>query len=266
MEPIIPLHREPTTYVETARIGDHIALLTLKRPLSRNAVNAEMADEIHAFVSLFESTPQWRVGILTGLGPVFCAGSDLKEIVAGRDVRIPRPGGFAGFVNRVSHKPWIAALNGSAYGGGTEMALACDLVVMADDAVLCLPEVRRGLFPSGGAAIRLPRLLPPAIANEVLLTGDPLSAKRAYDLGLVNCLAPQNQVLETAVLLASKIATASPGAIGACLKLGRETLDYTLAEMWKRNQQQLVTIMASDDAREGPRAFVEKRPPTWTAS
>ncbi len=201
-----------TTCVKTSRIGEHIALLTLDRPEARNAVNVAMANEIHAFVEFVESSPSFRVGIVTGRAPVFCAGSDLKEIAAGRDVRVRRAGGFAGFTNHPRSKPWIAAVNGSAWGGGVEIALACDLVVMAHDAELCLLEVNRGLFPSGGGALRLPRLLPPAIAHEVLLTGDPITAKRAHGLGLVNRLAPREDVLEAAATLAARIAQASPRA------------------------------------------------------
>jgi enoyl-CoA hydratase/carnithine racemase len=249
--------------VLTERVGGHIAKITFNRPEARNAVNAEMAAAILEFVRETEADPKIRVGIITGHGPVFCAGADLKEVSAGRDIRIPRLGGFAGFCNNPRAKPWIAALNGSSYGGGTEIAMACEMVVMAEGAGMALSEVRRGLVPLGGGAIRARRCLPAAIANELLLTGEPLGAERAFQLGLVNRLVPAEKVLEQAIELAEKMAEASPFGVRTALHLARRSVDASIDEMWELNNRTLVELYNSPDFREGPKAFVEKRKPVW---
>jgi enoyl-CoA hydratase/carnithine racemase len=253
----------PQFVLLTSYIGDHIAVAAFNRPEARNAVNAEVAAELHAFVLAVEANPKARVGILTGNGPIFCAGADLKEVSQGRDIRLPRLGGFAGFANNPRAKPWIVAMNGSSYGGGTELLLACELAVMAEGAVAALSEVKRGLVPLGGGAIRLPRRLPPAIANEILLTGEPIKAQRAYDLGLVNRVVPADRVMDEAIALAEKIAEASPFGVRTSLRLARQTLDLPIDEMWRINNETLDELYNSPDFREGPRAFVEKRKPVW---
>ncbi|MGE0801988.1 MAG: enoyl-CoA hydratase-related protein [Lautropia sp.] len=245
------------------RAGEHIGIVTLNRPRVLNAVNAEVAAVVRAAVEEFESDQRIRVGILTGSGRAFCAGADLKEFTAGRDIRVPRVGGFAGFTNTARSKPWVAALNGSAYGGGTELLLACDLAIAAAGTVIALSEVTKGLVALGGGVVRAPRRLPLAIANELLLTGEPMTAERAYELGLVNRVVPADSVLEEAIRLAGKIADASPFAVRTSLRLASQTVDLPIDEMWRLNQEATQALHESGDFKEGPRAFVEKRKPRW---
>ena len=249
----------------TERLGKHIAIAKFNRPAVRNAVNAGVAADLFDFVNVVESDPEIRVGIITGTGSIFCAGADLKEVSEGRDIRIPRPGGFAGFTSVQRTKPWIAALNGSAFGGGVEMTLACELVVVAEGAVLALTEVKRGLCALSGGVARAPRLLPPAIAYEMLLTGEPLSAERAFAYGLANRVVPAERVLDEALALAQKIADASPFSVRTSLRLARKTVDVSIEEMLKTCDDTLVDLFNSPDFKEGPRAFLEKRKPTWTS-
>jgi enoyl-CoA hydratase/carnithine racemase len=255
--------QEAAPFIETERIGRHIGLLVFNRPEARNAVNAQVAAEIHAYLQAFEADPELRVGIITGNGPVFCAGADLKEVSAGRDIRIPRKGGFAGFTQFKRTKPWIACLQGPAYGGGAELTLSCDLVVMAEHASLSLTEVQRGLVPLGGGLVHAPRKLPAAVANELLLTGKPLTAQRALQYGLANRVVPAGQLREAAIELAGWIAEASPFSVRLCLGLARATADASLDDAWRINNEALLALYESPDFKEGPLAFVEKRKPQW---
>jgi enoyl-CoA hydratase/carnithine racemase len=250
-------------FIQTERIGRHIGLLVFNRPESRNAANAGLAAEVNAYLHAFEADPELRVGIVTGNGPVFCAGADLKEVSAGRDIRVPRKGGFAGFTQFHRTKPWIACLQGPAYGGGAELTMSCDLVVMAEHASLSLTEVQRGLVPLGGGVVHAARKLPGAIANEMLLTGKPLTAQRALQYGLANRVAPAERVREEAIELATWIAEASPKSIRMCLRLARETADARLDDAWRINNEALLELYESPDFKEGPLAFVEKRRPEW---
>lgn len=252
-------------FFQTDRVGQHIVILTLNRPEARNAVSAAMAAEVHAYLHEFEADQELRVGIFTGNGPVFCAGADLKEVSAGRDIRIPHKGGFMGFTNFKRTKPWIAALQGPAYGGGAELTLACDLVVLAEHASLTLTEVQRGLMPLGGGAVYAPRRLPGAIANEMLLTGQPLSADKAFQHGLANSVVPADKVREQAIRYAEQIAEASPFSVRLTMSLARATADATIDEAWRLNNEALHALYESPDFREGPRAFVEKRKPNWSS-
>ena len=251
-------------FIQVERIGKHIALLIFNRPEARNAANAGIAAEVNAYLQMFEADPDLRVGIVTGNGPVFSAGADLKEVSAGRDIRIPRKGGFMGFTQAKKTKPWIACLQGPAYGGGAELTLACDLVVMADHASLSLTEVRRGLAPLGGGIVHAARKLPATIANEMLLTGQPLTAQRALQYGLANCVVPADQVRSEAIKLAEQIAEGSPQSVRMTKRLALATADATLDEAWRINNEALIELYESPDFKEGPRAFVEKRKPVWS--
>lgn len=250
-------------FIQFERIGKHIGLITFNRPEARNAANAGLAAETNACLQLIEADPELRVGIVTGNGPVFCAGADLKEVSAGRDIRIPRKGGFAGFTQAKKTKPWIACLQGPAYGGGAELTLSCDLVVMADHASLSLTEVRRGLVPLGGGLVHAARKLPAAIANEMLLTGQPLTAQRALQYGLANRVVPADQVRAEAIKLALEISEGSPLSIRLTKSLTLQTADATLDEAWRINNEALHVLYESPDFKEGPTAFVEKRKPVW---
>ena len=154
-------------------------------------------------------------------------------------------------------------MNGSALGGGTEIMLACDLAVVAEDAQLSLPEAKRGLIALGGGAVLLARRMPMAIATEMLITGEPLSARRAYELGLVNRLAPRDAVLAQALKLAQEVAQNSPNSIRESLRLSRATVELPLNEMWRQNQKTMDLLYYAADFKEGPAAFLEKRVPKW---
>jgi enoyl-CoA hydratase len=191
-----------------------LAIITLNRPEARNAVNGEVASEMEQILDDYESDPALWAAILTANGPVFCAGADLKEIAAGRGNQLgTRKGGFAGLVRRERTKPLIAAIRGSALAGGTEIALSCDMIVCAKDTQFGLPEVKRSLVAAAGGLFRLPRAIGMAPALEVIMTGDPLPAERAYQLGMVNQLAAEEEVMTAARALAERITAAAPIAV-----------------------------------------------------
>jgi crotonobetainyl-CoA hydratase len=247
----------------------HVAVLTINRPEARNAVNGDVARGMEAAIDKLEADEDAWVGIVAGNGPVFCAGADLKAIARGE---APLPKGmeqwsFAGFVNHFTAKPTIAAVNGSALGGGTELALACDLVVAADTATFGLPEVKRGLVAAAGGAFRLAGQIPPKIAMHVLLTGEPLSAADAERWGLVNQVVPAADVLDTALALADTIAGNAPLAVQASKRIAYGAQDGRLAHedaRWALTATESMAVSTSEDAKEGPRAFAEKRRPAWT--
>jgi enoyl-CoA hydratase len=245
-------------------VQDHVALVTLNRPTARNAVNAELARALDAIVRRTESDPDIWVVVLTGGGDVFCAGADLKEVAAGRASDLfTAAHGFAGFVDAERRKPWIAAVNGTALAGGCEIVLACDLVVASADASFGLPEVSRGLIAAAGGLYRLPRALPRNIAIELALTADSLDAPRAASLGLVNRVVERGQLLPEALGLAARITRNAPVAVRESLQVARRVHDLDEAGLRALTKQSRDRVAASEDYREGPRAFVEKRPPRW---
>src|SRR3954469_18147734 len=195
-------------------LDGRMAILTLNRPEARNAVNGDVAKGMEAAIDRLEEDDDVWVGILTHNGPVFSAGADLKAISAGnaRDLQTPR-GGFAGLVQRPRTKPLIAAVDGPALAGGCEIALACDLIVASRAARFGLPEVKRSLVAAAGGLFRLPRSLPPKIAMEIVLTGDPISAERAYEFGLVNDVVDEGAALDAAIELAERICANAPIAV-----------------------------------------------------
>jgi enoyl-CoA hydratase/carnithine racemase len=246
-------------------VDGRVSTITLNRPDQRNAVSPELTQAMDAALQRFEADPEVWVALLTGAGPNFCAGADLKAIAAGRARELStEAGGFAGFVRYPRTKPVIAAVRGFALAGGTELVLACDLVVAAEDAVFGLPEVTRGIVAAGGGMFRLPRALPPAIARELLLTGGRLPAVDAHRHGLVNRLVPPEQVLTEARGLADAVCANAPVAVRETLALARAALEIDEDEAWRRSAEASRRVAQSDDAKEGPRAFAEKRPPRWT--
>ena len=200
--------------------------------------------------------------MLTGSGKGFCAGMDLKAFVAGERSHAGDRG-FAGIIERAATKPLIAAVEGFAVAGGLEIALACDLIVAARGARLGIPEVKRSLVAAGGGLFRLPRALPRNVALELALTGDPIGAERAYELGLVNRLAEPGQALTAALELADAIAVNAPLALGATKRIMVESPDWPDSEFFSRQADIIGPVMASEDAREGAQAFAEKRSPIW---
>lgn len=260
--PVLAAEETPVSVV----VEDHVGLVTIDRPAIRNAVSPAVAAELEAAVDALESDPTVRAVVLTGAGSVaFCAGADLREVAAGNaDGLYTARGGFAGFVDAPRRKPWIAALNGLALAGGLEITLACDMVVAADHAELGLPEVARGLIAAGGGLRRLPLALPRAVALEMIATGRRISAARAYALGLVNAVVPPEELVPRALMLAREIAGNAPLAVRASLDLARRAVSIPEREFREATRAARAEIMASQDYREGSRAFLEKRSPDWT--
>ncbi|MEA2411730.1 MAG: enoyl-CoA hydratase [Thermoleophilaceae bacterium] len=239
-----------------------IQIITLNRPEARNAVNRALAEGLAEALDALDDDDELSVGVLTGAGGGFCAGMDLKAFVKGE---VPYVGdrGFAGITQRSARKPLIAAIEGFAVAGGLEVALACDLIVAGRSAKLGIPEVKRSLVAAGGALLRLPRRLPEGIAMELALTGDPISAERGHEFGLVNRLAENGRALEAALELARKIAANGPLALAATKAVMQQRHSWSEGEFWDRQGEITGPVFASEDAREGATAFAEKRPPEW---
>ena len=251
----------PESAVLTER-RDRVLVVTINRPDQRNAINAAVADGIAAALDQLDSDPELSVGVLTGTGKGFSAGMDLKAFVVGESSD-GRDRGFAGITERPAEKPLIAAIEGFAMAGGLEIALACDLIVASRGARLALPEAKRSLVASAGGLLRLPRVLPRTIASELALTGEPIEAERAYELGMVNRLAEPGEALQVALELAGAIAANGPLAVRATKRILQESLDWAEPEFFERQEAIAGPVYASDDAREGATAFAEKRSPVW---
>jgi len=244
---------------------EHRAVITIDRPEARNAVSPEVAQGIEAAIDAAEGDDGVRVLVLTGVPPVFCAGADLKAIQAGRAAQLSTErGGFAGIARRERTKPLIAAVEGAALAGGTEIVLACDLVVAARDAHFGIPEVKRGLVAAAGGLFRLGRRIPLNLALECAMTGDPVDALFAHHHGLVNRLCEPGEALDAALELARRITANAPLAVRESRAI---VLDCTCAgddEAWRRSDQSAARAFASEDVREGVAAFLEKREPIWS--
>ncbi|MCM3764348.1 crotonase/enoyl-CoA hydratase family protein [Neobacillus niacini] len=249
---------------------DRIAVITFNRPEALNAVSSRLWLETGTALKEFNEDPDLWVAIITGAGDrAFSAGADLKEIGSGgfSTTEEMQEWGFAGIVRHHISKPVIAAVNGFALGGGTEIALACDLIVASDRASFGLPEVKRGLIAGAGGLLRLPRQIPLKVAMHAILTGKPITAEEAKQWGLVNEVVPHEQVLNAAIALAEEIIDNAPLAVKASKEIVYRGLDTTVAfppEAWSINQEYAGKVFASYDAKEGPRAFAEKRKPNWT--
>ncbi len=243
---------------------DHIALITLNRPEARNAINGALASGIEAALDRYEDDPEVWVAILQSSGTVFSAGADLKEIAAGNSRALSTArGGFAGLVKRARSKPLIAAVNGPALAGGCEIALACDLIVASEAARFGLPEVKRSLAAAAGGLFRLPRAIGMAPAMEMILTGDPIDAARAYALGLVNKVVPPSDLADEALALAERIAANAPLAVQASRAVATQALSAADDVLWEASAAAAARLAETEDYQEGPRAFIEKRPPVW---
>ena len=253
------------------RVG-HVAIITLNRPHAMNAITAAMSLAVQEAVDELVADPDLRVGILTGAGDrAFSAGADLKEVAAGRSLVDPsqRERGFGGFLKSGLSKPLIAARNGYALGGGTELLLACDLAVMSETATLGLPEVTRGIIAAGGGLLRLCKRVPLSIALEMSLTGAPISADEALRWGLVNRVVAPEQVLDSALELANVVASNAPLAVQASKRVtyaARDAGSDFGADAWAMSDAEAKAVMRTNDAKEGPRAFTEKRSPVWSGS
>jgi enoyl-CoA hydratase/carnithine racemase len=243
----------------------HVEILTINRPEARNAINGAVSKAVGTALDELTEDPDAWVVVLTGSGDkAFSAGMDLKAFAAGEGAAIiDAPGGFGGLVKRDFPKPLIAALNGSALAGGCEIMLACDLVVAADHVMIGVPEVQRGLMAGAGALLRLPRRLPAAVAMELVVTGDPIDAHRAYELGLVNRVVPYDRLMDETMALADRIAANAPLAVRTSRDVLRRAGEVPEEQGWPINDAGTRVVFASADAMEGPRAFAEKRPPRW---
>lgn len=221
-----------------------------------------MAHGIAAALVRLDGEAELRVGVITGRGNTFSSGMDFTAFAAGRKASV-YGAGFAGLVERRPTKLLLAAVEGHALGGGFEIALACDLIVAARDAQFALPEVRRGLIPGSGGLFRLSRRIPHHVAVQLILTGESIDAERAALLGLVNELTEPGEALVGALALARRIASNAPLAVHLAAQVLRECTDWPDAEGFERQRRYLQAVVSSEDAREGARAFLEKRPPHW---
>lgn len=245
--------------------ADHVVLVILNRPQARNAINAALTESLAQAIETIERDTTIRVAVLASSSDrAFCAGADIVEIANGRgNLLSTLDGGFAGFVNAKRDKPWIAAVNGFALGGGCELALACDMIVAAEDASFGLPEVKRGLFAGAGGVYRMARAVPRNVALELVATGNPIGAARAEALGLVNHVVSVEQLRVAALDLARSIAMNAPVAVCESLKVARRAFDYSDEELRMRSNTASKIVFASADAHEGTQAFLQKRTPQW---
>lgn len=255
----------------TERRGNTL-IITINRPEARNAVNAAVSTGVGDALQEAQDDAQIWAVVITGSGDKsFCAGADLKAISKGENIFHPDHAewGFAGFVQHYIDKPIIAAVNGTALGGGSEIALGCDLVVAQASAQFGLPEVKRGLIAAAGGMFRIVDQLPRKVAMQLLLTGEPISADEALRWGLINQVVPDgSSVLEAAVALAERITCNAPLAVQASKRVAAGVDDGVIAaeqEAWKRSNREMRTVFSSEDAMEGPMAFAQKRAPVWKA-
>lgn len=249
-------------------VRGHVALITLNRPEAMNSVNRALSTALGEGLEKAQADPEVRVVVLTATGRAFCAGMDLKAFAAGEDVSADGhpEWGFAGMVRHPISKPVIAAVNGFAMGGGTELVLAADLAVAAESAKLGLPEVKRGLVAAAGGVLRLPRQIPVRKAMELALTGRAISAADAAELGLVNSVVADDDLLSSAFALAEEIAANAPLAVQATKRMIHEQARFGSDlddEIWAHHDQVVMPVFSTKDAMEGAVAFAEKRAPRW---
>lgn len=249
--------------VET-EVQGNILVMTINRPEAKNAVNGAVASGIEAAIDELESNDELWIGVLASTGDVFCAGADLKEINSGNAAAlVTAKGGFGGIVYRERSKPIIVAVDGLATAGGCEIVLACDLVVASKRAAFGLAEVKRNLVAGAGGLFRLPRVLPPNIAMEAILTATPISAERAHGFGMVNRLTEDGEALAGALALAAEICENAPVAVRESRSVARAAIAQGEEELKKLTDAAFGRVLASEDTSEGLTAFIEKRKPNW---
>lgn len=244
-------------------LHDDVLLIAISRPEARNAIDDATAARLGTAMERLDAGDRLRAGVLTGSGPGFSAGLDLKAFLAGQTGEHPERG-FAGLVKQPPCKPLVAAVEGFALAGGLEIALACDLIVAAEDARMSIPEVRRGLVADGGALLRLPERLPRNVAMQLALTGAEMPVSRLYDLGLVNVVTASGGALAEALDLARIIAANSPLGVLASKDVLVQSAAWSDGEKWDRQAALVEHVWSSSDAEEGARAFAERRPPIFT--
>ncbi len=241
---------------------DGVQVITINRPEARNSINTVTAEAIGAAMDELDARADLTAGVLTGAGGTFCAGMDLKAFLAGERPSIPVRG-FAGIVEKPSDKPLIAAVEGYALAGGFEIALACDIIVAAQNARFGMPEVKRGLVAAGGGLMRLPQRVPYHLAMEWALTGDMVEAEEAYRASLVTHMTEAGGSLDKAMEIARRIAENGPLAVRATKQIIVQSPDWNLDESFDRQRAISEPVRGSEDAKEGARAFTEKRAPKW---
>jgi enoyl-CoA hydratase/carnithine racemase len=245
-------------------VRDFIATITLNRPQVRNAIDLPTALALERAVDEAEQDGDVRVIVLAATGPVFSAGMDLKALTATGDRPVTQRRGAFGIAAQPPVKPTVAAVQGKALGGGLEVALTADVIVASEDAEFGLPEVKRGRIAAAGGVLRLPRRIPRNVALEMIMTGAPISAQRAYELGLVNKVVPLGSALDVALERAREIASNAPLAVRTSKWIVDNSVDWPTGELFERMQPKAQLIRDSMDAAEGAQAFVEKRQPVWT--
>jgi enoyl-CoA hydratase/carnithine racemase len=243
---------------------DGVAILTIDRPAVRNAIDLATARLVAAAIDELEERDDLGVGVLTGAGGTFCAGMDLKALREEGTRPVDERRGPFGVCERPPSKPLIAAVEGAAFGGGFEIVLACDLVVAAEDARFALPEVKRGLIAGAGGVVRLPRQVPRNVALEMIMSGEPIGARRAFELGLVNRVTSAGETLTEALALAATIAANAPLAVRTSKRIVALQADWGDDDFFRRQATLVQAVRDSADAAEGTRAFVEKRQPRWS--
>lgn len=253
------MSEQPPVLVEQI---DGVQVITINRPEARNSINTLTAEAIGAAMDELDARADLTAGVVTGAGGTFCAGMDLKAFLAGERPSIPVRG-FAGIVERPSDKPLIAAVEGYALAGGFEIALACDIIVAANNARFGLPEVKRGLVAAGGGLMRLPQRVPYHLAMEWALTGDMVEAEQAYRASLVTHMTEPGGALDAAMEIARRIAANGPLAVRATKQIIVQSPDWNADESFDRQRAISEPVRASEDAKEGARAFTEKRAPQW---
>lgn len=247
-------------------IRQRVAIITIRRSEARNTVNGAVAEGIERAVDRVEADSEIRAAILAAEGTVFSVGADLDAVIAGQAATLnTERGGFGGLVWRDRGTPLIAAVEGPALAGGLELALACDLIVASRHAIFGVPEVKRSLVASGGALFRLPQVVGTNVAREMVLTGDPISAERAYHLGLVNRLVEPGGALVGALELAGRIVANAPVAVQASRDVTDGAFGHPESELWAMTMAAAQRVSLTEDFAEGPRAFVDQRPPVWKA-
>ena len=249
----------------------NVMVITINRPEARNAVNGAVSIGVGDALEQAQHDPDVRAVVITGAGDKsFCAGADLKAIARRENLYHPDhpEWGFAGYVHHFIDKPTIAAVNGTAFGGGTELALASDLVVADERAQFGLPEVKRGLIAAAGGVFRIVHQLPRKVAMELLLTGEPLKASEALEWGLINQVVKDGAVLDAALAMAARVTVNAPLSVQASKRIAYGVDDGVITDEeqgWERTMREMRSLIRSEDAREGPLASAEKREPVWKA-
>jgi len=254
------------------RIDSHIATITINRPETRNSLDMEhFRDLAHAWAAFRDDSSAW-VAVITGVEGDFCTGADLKKFIPELTGELPQPEGWdkVDAIHAVLHrfpvyKPIVAAVNGTCVAGGFEMLTSTDIRVAVPDARFAVMEPKRGLFAGGGSTVRLPRQMPYPLAMELLLTADMVDAQRALAMGLINLVVPASQLMDTAYGYAERIAANAPLAVFATKQSAVEGLALDLESAYDNETRHSDRIFETEDAKEGPRAFAEKRPPRWQA-